>query len=140
MLLFYIFLYLCVCVFPASILKDQKHSMMITFEDYNNTGSGNPSYFQKKKSNIYRLCLTLQFETPLLLTQWPFASGLNVRNALQEILLAVIQLKHRKLDKNVWDCSTHSANGNNHQWSEFLSVQFRRNTTWKFTPLFELMR
>jgi len=72
---------------------------MITFEDNNNTESGNPSHFQKRKPNIYRLCLTLQFETPLLLTQWPLASGLNVGNALQEILLAVIQLKHRQLDK-----------------------------------------
>lgn len=99
--LFYCFVSFCTCVcvsFSASILKDQKHSVMITFENNNNTESGNPSHFQKKKHNIYRLCLTLQFETPLLLTQWSFASGLNVGTTLQEILLAVIQLKHRKMD------------------------------------------
>jgi hypothetical protein len=54
-----------------------KHSVMITFQD-NNTESGNPSQFQKKKHNIYRLYLTLQFKTQPLLTQWPFASGLNM--------------------------------------------------------------
>jgi len=69
------------------------------YNDNNNTESGNPSHFQKRKPNIYRLCLTLQFETPLLLTQWPFASGLYVGIALQEILSAVFQLNHRKLDR-----------------------------------------
>jgi hypothetical protein len=43
---------LCVLLF-CLYFERSKHSTMITFEDNNNTESGNPSHFQKKKSTTF---------------------------------------------------------------------------------------
>jgi len=113
--LFYIFLYLCVFLF----LLDQKHSIMIT------------TILNQAILPIFKR------ESPTF-TDFVWPCNLKHHSCWHNDLLLLVymwELLCRKFCQqfsswiignwieNVWDCSTHSACGKNHHWSETITAQ-----------------